>query len=43
VKEALGEVGIGLYTCDQTCHQNIAIATEIASLSVSVAKFSSLG
>jgi len=37
VKEASGE--IGTYTSEKTCSQNIGIATEIASIFVSVAKY----
>jgi len=36
VKEASGEIGI--YTSEKTCSQNIGIATEIVSISVSVAE-----
>ena len=40
MKEASGEVGI--YTSDKFTSQNIGIATEIASISVSVAKLLAL-
>ena len=36
MKEASGDIGI--YTSEKTCSQNIGIATEIASISVPVAK-----
>ena len=40
MKEASGEIGI--YTSDKLTPQNIGIATEIASISVSVAKLLAL-